>query len=241
MLRAKPAKGAPNVVGTPAIVGTPLWVVAHVAVLGDVARGAADGLESGLVPRGVSEPITGADGLGLRATDGGLMPPLPSSVEPSGIPAGPTDEPGPIDEAAGADAVAAAAHAPGPFAAIPPPSKSAGLDSPGIELAMPADAPVIGPPTPADAGADEAPAHAAPITGDAPDVIGLTPGVASSVAPMGIPVCPTGAFGMPSGDVMPSAGSGATFMRACAWAEPQPKRTAAVAIAKRVIIGSFNG
>jgi hypothetical protein len=231
MPRAKPVKGAPNVVGTPAIVGIPAWVVAHVAVLGDVARG-AEGLESGLVPRGVSELATGADGFGLRATDGGLMPPLPSSVEPSGIPAGPTDEPGPIDEAAGADA----AQAPGALAAIPPPSKSAGLDSPGIEFAMPADAPVIGLPMPADTGADEAPAHVAPITGDAPDVIGLTPGVASSVAPMGIPVCPTGAFGMPSGDVMPSAGSGATFIRACAWAEPQPKRTAAVAIAKRVIL-----
>src|SRR6516162_1526201 len=231
MLRAKPVKGAPNVVGTPSIVGIPAWVVAHMAVLGDVARG-ADGLESGLVPRGL---VTGADGCGLSATDGGLTPPLPSSIEPSGIPAGPTDEPGPIDEAAGADAVADAAQAPGALAAIPPPSKSAGLDISGIELAMPA-APVIGPPTPADAGADEAPAHVAPITGDAPDVIGLTPGVASSVAPMGIQVCPTGAFGMPSGDVIPSAGSGATFMRACARAEPQPKRTAAVAIAKRVIL-----
>jgi len=226
MLRAKPVKGAPNVVGTPAIVGIPAWVVAHVAVLGDVAKG-ADGLESGLVPRGVSELVTGADGFGLRATDGGLMPPLPSSVEPSGIPAGPTDEPGPIDEARGGDAVADAAQAPGALAAIPPPSKSAGLDSPGIEPAMPADAPiiglpvpadapVIGPPTPADTPADEAPAHVAPITGDAPDVIGLTPGVASSIAPRGIPVCPTGAFGMPSGDVMPSAGRGETFMRACA-------------------------
>jgi hypothetical protein len=247
MLRAKPVKGAPNVVGTPSIVGIPLWVVAHVAVVGDVARG-ADGLESGLVPRGVSELVTGADGFGLRATDGGLMPPLPSSVEPSGIPAGPTDEPGPIDEARGGDAVADAAQAPGALAAIPPPSKSAGLDSPGIELAipadalviglpMPADAPVIGPPMPIDTPADEAPAHVAPLTGDAPDVIGLTPGVASSIAPMGIPVCPTGAFGMPSGDVMPSAGRGATFVRACAEAEPQLKRTAAVAIAQRVIIG----
>src|SRR6516165_3507161 len=133
MLRAKPVKGAPNVVGTPAIVGIPAWVVAHVAVLGDVARG-ADGLESGLVPRGASELVTGADGFGLRATDGGLMPPLPSSVEPSGIPAGPTDEPGPVDEARGGDAVADAAQAPGALAAIPPPSKSAGLDSPVSSL-----------------------------------------------------------------------------------------------------------
>jgi hypothetical protein len=81
---------------------------------------------------------------------------------------------------------------------------------------MAVDAPVIEPVIAADAGADEAPPHVAPIMGAAPDVIGLTPGVASSVAPMGIPVCPTGAFGMPSGDVMPSAGRGETFMRACA-------------------------
>src|SRR5262252_7715296 len=181
-LRAKPVKGAPNVVGTPAIVGTPVSVVAHVGVLGAADT---DGFEGGVMPlRGVSELVTGADGFGLRATDGGLRPPPPSSVEPSGIPARPTDEPGPIDEARGADAVADAAQAPGALAAIPPPSKSVGLDSPGIELAMPADAPVIGPPTPADAGADEAPAHGAPIKGAAPDVVGLTPGVASSVAPM---------------------------------------------------------
>jgi hypothetical protein len=224
--RALPAKGAPNVVGTPAIVGTPLWVVAHVAVLGDVERG-ADGLESGLVPRGVSELVTGANGFGLRATDGGLRPPPPSSVEPSGIPTMPTDDPGPMDEAKGADAVADAAQVPGAVALMPPPSKRAGPDSPGIELAVPADAPVIGLPMPADAPvtglpmpadtpADEAPAHVAPTKGAAPDVVGLTPGVASSVAPRGIPVCPTGALGMPSGDVMPSAGRGETFMPACA-------------------------
>jgi len=247
-LRARPVNGAPNVVGTPAIVGTPVWVVAHVGVLGGADT---DGVEGGVTPlRGVSELVTGADGFGLRATDGGLRPPPPSSVEPSGIPAGPTVDPGPMDEAKGADAVADAAQVVGAVVALmPPPSKSVLLDSPLIGLAVPADvpvvkppipadAPVIGLPMPADAGTDEAPAHVAPITGDAPDVIGLTPGVASSVAPRGIPVCPTGAFGMPSGDVMPSAGRGETFMRACAWAEAQPKRTAAVATAKRVIIAT---
>jgi hypothetical protein len=218
MLRAKPVKGAPNVVGTPAIVGTPVWVVAHEGGLGDVERG-VDGLEGGLIPRGLSEFVTGADGFGLRATDGGLRPAPPSSVEPSGIPTMPTDDPGPFDEAIGADAVADAAQVPDALAVIPPPSKSAVLDSPGIELAMPADAPVIALPMAADA-ADEAPAHGAPIKGAAPDVVGLTPGVASSVAPRGIPVCPTGALGMPSGDVMPSAGRGETFVRACAQAEP---------------------
>jgi hypothetical protein len=224
-LRAKPVKGAPNVVGTPAMVGIPVWVVAHVGVLGAVDT---DGVEGGVMPlRGGSKLITGAERFGFRATDGGLRPPPPTSVEPSGIPAGPTVDPGPMDETKGGDAVADAAQVPGAVALMPPPSKSAVLDSPIIEFPVPADAPVIGPPMPADAPvigppmpadtpADEAPAHVAPITGDAPDVIGLTPGVASSVAPMGIPVCPTGAFGMPSGEVMPSAGRGETFMRACA-------------------------
>jgi len=222
-LRAKPVKGAPNVVGTPSIVGTPLWVVVHVDVLGGVDT---DGVASGVMPlRGVSRLGTAADRFGLRATDVGLRPPLASSVEPSGIPAGPTDEPGPIEEAMGADAVADAAQVPGALAVIPPPSNGVVLDRPGIEPPAPTDPLVIGLPIPVDAavvelpmaaGVDEPPAHVAPIKIDAPDVIGLTPGVASSIAPMGIPACPTGAFGMPRGDVMPSAGRGETFMRACA-------------------------
>jgi hypothetical protein len=200
-----------------------------------------------MVSSGGSKLITGAEEFGLRATDGGLRPPPPSSVEPSGMPTMPTDDPGPIEEASGGDAVADAPQVPGAIAVMPPPSKSAVLDSPGTELPIPADAPVIGLPIPVDAvvvelpmaaGAGEAPAHVAPIMGAAPDVVGLTPGVASSVAPRGTPVCPTGALGMPSGEVMPSAGRGETFMRACAEAEPQPKSITAVAIAKRVIMGA---
>jgi hypothetical protein len=111
-------------------------------------------------------------------------------------------------------------------------------EPPAVELPMALGATVIEPPMAVGAGADEAPTHVVPIMGAAPDVIGLTPGVASSVAPMGIPVCPTGAPGMPSGDVMPSAGRGETFIRVCASAELLQKRTAAVATAKRIIIGS---
>ena len=221
--RARPTKGDPNVVGTPLIVGTPVWVVGHEAMLCGVESG-ADGLEG--VGRGVSVMV-GADAFGLRATDGGLKPPPPSSVEPSGIPTTPTDDPGPIDEASGGDAVADAAQAPGALAAIPPPSKGAVPDVPVTDPPMPADAPVTGLPMSADVpvselpmtadgGADETPLHVAPSMGDAPDVVGLTPGVASSVAPRGIPVCPTGAFGMPSGDVMPSDGRGEVLVRACA-------------------------
>src|SRR5262245_62537642 len=197
--------------------------------MGVLGAADTDGFEGVMPLRGVSELVTGADGFGLRATDGGLRPPPPSSVEPSGIPTMPTDGPGPMDEAKGGDAVADAAQVVGAVAPMLPPSKSPVLDSPGTELPIPADAPVVEPPIPADApviglpspvnvaaGADEAPAHGAPIKGAAPDVVGLTPGVANSVAPRGIPVCPTGALGMPSGDVMPSAGRGDSFMRACA-------------------------
>jgi hypothetical protein len=84
--------------------------------------------------RGVSELVTGADGFGLRATDGGLRPPPPSSVEPSGIPAGPTVDPGPMDEAKGADAVADAAQVVGAVALMPPPSKTCCWTAPSSSL-----------------------------------------------------------------------------------------------------------
>jgi hypothetical protein len=229
-----PVKGDPNVVGVPLIVGTPVWVYEHVGVLGAAE---IDGVEGGVMPlRGGSELITGAEAFGLSAMNGGLRPPPPSSVEPSGIPAGPTVDPGPIDEASGGDAVADAVQPPDVLPAIPPPSNSAVLDSPGIEPPVPADAPVVELPIPGDAavaglpipvdvavvelpmpaGVGEAPAHVAPIKGAAPDVAGLTPGVASSVAPRGTPVCPTGAFGMPNGDVTPSGGRGEVLRGACA-------------------------
>jgi hypothetical protein len=218
-----PVKGDPSVVGVPLIVGTPVWVYRHVGVLGAAE---IDGVEGGVMPlRGGSELITGADEFGLKAMNGGLRPPPTSSVEPSGIPAGPTVDPGPMEEASGGDAVADAAQSPGALAAIPPPSKGAVPDVPVTEPPMPADAPVTGLPMlgdvpvvelpmAADGGVDET--HGAPSIGEAPDVVGLTPGVASSVAPRGTPVCPTGAFGMPSGDVRPSGGRGEVLRGACA-------------------------
>src|SRR5258707_13545139 len=113
------------------------------------------------------------------------------------MPTGPTDEPGPIDEASGADAVADAAHVPGAVAVMPAGSKSGLLEAP-----IPADAPVIALDVKAYAGAGEAPVHVAPIKGEAPNVVGLTPGVASSVARMGITVCPTGEWGVLWGEVI---------------------------------------
>jgi len=134
-----PVLGAPNVVGVPVIVGAPFWMYGHVGVL----SAEIDGVEGGVIPlRGVSKLTAGANGLGLSATDGGLRPPPPISVEPSGMPTGPTDEPGPIDEASGTDAVADAAHGPGAVAAMPPPSKSALPDNVVLEFPVAAYAPV---------------------------------------------------------------------------------------------------
>jgi hypothetical protein len=80
--RAEPVKGAPNVVGSPVIVGRPLWVVGHGDALCDVGT-VTDGFE-GVVPGRGDSVMRGADGLGVSATDGGLSPPPPISVDPSG-------------------------------------------------------------------------------------------------------------------------------------------------------------
>jgi hypothetical protein len=65
-----------------------------------------------------------------------------------------------------------------------------------------------------------------------PDVIGLTPGVASSVAPSGRPVPPTGAAApIPSGEVIPSGG-GMAPMATCANAAPTLHNDQTVAAAK---------
>src|SRR5690242_5458856 len=98
--KALPDNGTPNGVTTPPAPGVPVPVVGHGVVLPEVELGVG-GLEGVIPVRGV-KVIRDADGFGIRATDGGLRPPPPSSVAPSGIPAMPTDDPGPIDEAIGA-------------------------------------------------------------------------------------------------------------------------------------------
>jgi hypothetical protein len=245
-----PVKGAPNCVVNPLEPGTPVPVVWHGALLPNVERG-ANGLEEGITARGVGV-IRGNDGFVVRATDGGLRPPTPSSVAPSGIPTRPTDGTEPIP--VGDEAVDAAGPAKEllpnvgqvpdavPVMLMPPPSNGkVELDVPMpdvvpmLELTAPKDACGIEPPMPEHVVMLPV---VAPI-GDAP--IGLTPGDASSVAPRGMPAGATREPGpMPSGDVMPS-GEGPGVMPIppiCADAEPQPHRTAVIAtINKRVIAG----
>jgi hypothetical protein len=255
--RARPTNGDPNVWGTPEIVGTPVWVVAHCGGLSEVdgvdtdddVEETEDGGASGL-----SLFMTGAEGFGISATEGGLRPALPISVAPMGMPTAPTGDPG-------VPAVAAAAAAPPPpigaqgpdgLAVVPPPAALAPVPPPPALAPMPPpsnaallEAPVVALVAAAAAAVDNAPPHATPVrgsSGDAPDMVGLTPGVASSVAPRGIRVGPTGAGApMPSGDVMPKGNPG-EMLGACACAAPQPTTATASAaastIAKRVIMTS---
>lgn len=245
MPRARPANGDPNVVGTPEIVGTPVCVSVHGGGFDDVdSDDDAEELEDGGAS-GLSVLIIGAEGFGINATEGGLRPALPISVAPMGTPTGATGDPGvdvagavaappPPVGAQGPDALAMpppAMPAPAVLAPMPPPSNAALLEAPVVALVTAAEM----------AAADNAPPHATPLrgsSGDAPDRIVLAPGVASSVAPKGIRVGPTGPAGpMPSGDVTPK-GSPGERLGACACAAPQAKSATASAIAKRIIMAS---
>jgi hypothetical protein len=157
------------------------------------------------------------------------------------MPTRPTGDPKPIpvgdeaDEAGPAvEPPATPMQVPDAFPIVPPPSKRAG--EPGVPVTDMAldEIPGIEPPMPDDTGGSEPPMlehvvmlpGAAP-SGDVPDVIGLTPGVESSVAPMGIPVRGTaGAGPIPSGDVIPSGDPEGPIPPICADAEPLASKTA---------------
>jgi hypothetical protein len=189
----------------------------------------------------------------------GLNPPVASSVEPSGIPTRPTVDCAPrlgdeADPVGLDDAVAVVAHVPDAVPLTPAPSNSGvGADVPDI-TPVAGDSPAIEPPAPVvEFPIPETPACIDPrlpehakvvVTFIVPeaeelDAIGLTPGVASSVAPSGSPVTPTGAAGpIPSGEVSPSGGvTGPT--PTCADALPKPNRDQTIAaVVKRIFMGA---
>jgi hypothetical protein len=162
-----------------------------------------------------------------KARGGGLSPPAPSSVDPSGMPTGLTDDRLPIPAGDEADAAGCnnvllppPVHAPDAVPVRPPPSKSAvEPDAPDVELSMP---------------------EHVPPESVVPDTVGLTPGDASSVAPRGMPVAATGEPGpIPSGDVNPSPGA-APESPTCAKAGLQTKSAAVITtINERVSVGFF--
>jgi hypothetical protein len=191
----------------------------HVDVLLKVGTG-ADGLSAGAIGLGVR---VGADGLIVGTMGGGLRPAPLSSVEPRGIPTAPPGDVEPIalgDEADAAEFPNKLPLVVQPLDVVPPVPPPSYTE---LEPDMPVVEPMLEPVEP----------HVLASTGDAPDVVGLTPGDASSVAPRGIPTGPTLAPGpMPSGDVIPSGDP-----VACARAEPQPSSAATtVAHARRLIM-----
>jgi hypothetical protein len=190
--------------------------------------------------------------LGITRVVGGLRPPAPSSVEPIGIPTRPADDAEPIPVGDEADAAGPAREllpiveqAPDVVPVMPPPSKTEvepdvpAVDVPVIELPMelPDIVPMVEPAVPKDACGIEPPMPAHCEMTPVPDVDGLTPGDASSVAPSGTPTGPTGEPApMPSGDVMPSGGD-VPVAPTCAEAVPQVIKAAVIAaIANRFIL-----
>ena len=177
---------------------------------------------------GPAVPIVDGDALGVGTTTNGLTPGLPISTEPNGIPVraavpGDVDGIAPVDEALLLELVPQIAELPGNEVPIPTP--------------IPPPSYVLEPDIP-DAGLPVAeqvmPAPANPVV---PLVAGLIPDVASSVAPIGIPVGETGEpEAMPSGEV--AAIPGVPIPPTCAKAGLQPKSAARVAAinARRIVI-----
>jgi len=192
----------------------------------------------------------GADRLGLRICGVGLSPPTPSSVEPIGMPMRPRANGKAIpvgeeaDAAGGPDVpLVMLAHVPEAVPALPPPSNSVDdADAPGVDSPVPVELPVVGLAPDRFPAVELMPAQVAVLSavgpsGETPDVIGLTPGELSSVAPRGIPVPGiAGAGPMPSGEVIPSGDGADGTAPICAEAEALPMRTMAIVAANRRII-----
>ena len=165
----------------------------------------------------VNDPGIGlGDGVGMvggRTRGGGLRPPGESSVAPNGTPTRPTDRGWPVASGDEADApsrlgvVAVGAHGSEALLVLPPPSKSE-LAPPTMEQAV-----------------------LLLFVGN-----GLRPGVASSVAPSGMPTGGTAdPAPMPSGEVMPSGEAVAPT-----WANPAPQPSMSRKAAAIVVFTSID-
>jgi hypothetical protein len=178
--------------------------------------------ESPVVEHGIPLPIVEGFGLGVGTTTNGLTPALPISTEPNGSPvrAAPPGEVGDVaadDEALLLELVPHVPEVAAPLGNVPVPTPS----PPPSKLVLEPDIPNDGLPMVK---------HVVPFPVIVPTGTPLSPGDASSVAPMGIPVGGTGKPGaMPSDEVAPIPGVGLPIPPTCANAGMQPKSAACIA------------
>jgi hypothetical protein len=188
-----------------------------------------EGEENPVVEHGMPLPIVEGFGLGVGTTSNGLTPALPISTEPNGIPvrAAPPGEVGDVaadDEALLLELVPHVPEVAAPPGNVPVPTAS----PPPSKFVLEPDIPNDGLPT----AKHVVPFPVIPIVpaGIVPAGAGPSPGDASSVAPMGIPVGGTGKPGaMPSDEVAPIPGVGLPIPPTCANAGMQPKSVACIA------------
>jgi hypothetical protein len=193
--------------------------------------------ENPVVEHGMPLPIVEGFGLGVGTTSNGLTPALPISTEPNGIPvrAAPPGEVGDVAAEDEALLLELGPHVPevaAPPGNVPVPTPSPPPSKFVLKPDIPPDIPNDGPPT----AKHVVPFPVIPIV---PAGAPLTPGDASSVAPMGIPVGGTGEpAAMPSGEVAPIPGVGLPIPPTCANAGMQPKSAACIAAinTRRILI-----
>ncbi len=166
-------------------------------------------------------PIVEGFGLGVGTTSNGLTPALPISTEPNGIPVR-GRPPGDAGDVA-ALVVELVPQAPD-IAALP------GSDVPVPVPVPPPSKVVLEPDIPDDGLPMTKHVVPSPVIPIVPAGAPLSPGDASSVAPMGIPAGGTGEpAAMPSGEVAPIPGVGLPIPPTCANAGMQPKSAACIA------------
>ncbi len=181
--------------------------------------------ENPVVEHGMPVPIVEGFALGAGTISNGLTPALPISMEPNGIPvrAAPPGEAG--DVAADDEALLLELVPHVPEVAAPP-----GNDVPVPTPSPPPSKVVLEPGIPDDGLPMTRHVVPFPVIPIVPAGAGPSPGDATSVAPMGIPVGGTGKPGaMPSGEVAPIPGVGLPIPPTCANAGMQPKSAACIA------------
>jgi hypothetical protein len=177
--------------------------------------------ENPVVEHGMPLPIVEGFGLGVGTTSNGLTPALPISTEPNGIPVR-GRPPGDAGDVA-ALLVELVAQAPD-NAALP------GSDVPVPVPVPPPSKVVLEPDIPDDGLPVTKHVVPFPVIPIVPAGAPLSPGDASSVAPMGIPAGGTGEpDAMPSGEVALIPGVGLPILPTCANAGMQPKSAACIA------------